>query len=81
MGVNDLMEEMSRVTEKLTAIQDNCSHPYIEWKYGSNTGNYDPSADAYWTEYHCKLCDKRWQQEGSHSPTNLGWGGVFEKID
>jgi uncharacterized lipoprotein len=32
----------------------------------SDTGNYDPSSDKYWTEFHCALCDKRWSKDGSH---------------
>lgn len=53
----------------IAAIQENCSHPKeaLTFKYGSNTGNWDPHDDCYWTDYECGLCEKRWSEEGSNS--------------
>ncbi len=42
-----------------------CTHRGAEKVHGSNTGNYDPSADCYWTDFHCRTCGKRWHEEGS----------------
>ena len=50
---------------RLRKIQDNCTHARVEKEYGASTGNYDPSADRYWTKFHCLECDKRWSEEGS----------------
>jgi len=41
-------------------IQAKCEHLNHEKQYGSNTGNYDPTADSYWITYKCKDCAKRW---------------------
>lgn len=51
--------------EELRALQAECSHPKegLESVAGSNTGNYDPTADCYWINHHCLLCDKRWTEE------------------
>ncbi len=45
-------------------LQALCVHPAhaVQIEHGSNTGNYDPSADSYWTDYKCCLCDKRWTE-------------------
>lgn len=66
--VQQLREEIAERQAKISEIQEQCSHPEaaVTKKHGSNTGNYDPSADCYWTDFHCSLCDKRWQLDGSH---------------
>jgi hypothetical protein len=51
---------ISKSIEKLRAI---CQHPNATKKHGSNTGNYDPSADIYWIDVHCPDCGKIWQTE------------------
>jgi hypothetical protein len=55
--------EMARV--KIEKAQESCVHESVEKKYGSNTGNYDPSCDCYWTEFKCNDCGKFWSVEGS----------------
>ncbi len=49
----------------LAELQEACTHPSVTKKHGSNTGNYDPSADWYWTDFDCPDCAKRWTKEGS----------------
>lgn len=65
--VDTLYNDISILQNKIKDIQDNCSHPEgaVTKEYGSNTGNYDPSSDCYWTNFVCGLCSKRWQEEGS----------------
>ena len=46
--------------EKLKEI---CSHPNLEVKHESDTGNYDPTQDCYYTIYNCKVCGKHWVDE------------------
>lgn len=48
-----------------TIFQSQCPHGDVTKTHKSNTGNYDPSADCYWTDFHCNDCDKRWSEEGS----------------
>jgi len=58
-----LRAEIAERESKIHAIQAECSHPLaaVTEKKGANTGNYDPSSDCYWTDYHCDLCDKNWR--------------------
>lgn len=51
-------------TTKLLEFQETCPHIVVTMEYKSNTGNYDPSADCYWRDYHCHDCDKRWSKDG-----------------
>jgi hypothetical protein len=62
-------KEKIKHSQKLIQMwQSECSHDkkHLELKYGSNTGNYDPSADSYWTNIECKVCGKTWHLDGSH---------------
>lgn len=65
--IKEYREEIVALQTKIAKIQDKCNHPKeaTTKKHGSNTGNYDPSADCYWTDFHCKLCDKQWTEDGS----------------
>lgn len=58
-----LRAEIAERESKIHAIQAECSHPpaALTETPGSDTGNYDPSNDAWWSDYHCELCDKRWR--------------------
>lgn len=78
--MNELLKEIEKSHEKISIIQDLCSHPYIEYAYKASIGNYDPSVDRHWTEYKCKLCLKRWTKEGSISPEIAGYKGIFKDI-
>ena len=53
----------SFLNEQLIALQDTCRHENVEKKYRSNTGNYDPTADCYWIDFHCPDCEKRWSRD------------------
>lgn len=45
------------------ALQEQCTHTNVTKKYSGSTGNYDPSADSYWIDWHCPDCDKRWMTD------------------
>lgn len=49
-----------RLFDEVAMLQQTCQHPTPEKKYGSNTGNYDPTADIYWIDYTCHDCGHRW---------------------
>lgn len=57
-----LFEKKQKIDRKIKNLQATCTHPeeVLTFKYGSNTGNYDPSADLYWTDYTCGVCGKKW---------------------
>lgn len=54
-----------RAQDCINQLQNICIHPKetLEKKHGSNTGNYDPSCDYYWTEFYCLICEKDWHEE------------------
>lgn len=67
MNVRDLKEEINILNKQIEEIQEHCSHPVacVDKVHKSNTGNYDPSCDHYWTDFKCHLCEKQWSEEGS----------------
>lgn len=50
---------------KLSKLQEKCLHPNVKKEHKANNGNYDPSADCYWTEFRCPDCGKFWEVDGS----------------
>jgi hypothetical protein len=63
--VNSIKISLEALKQALEDIQSKCSHLQVEKTHGGDTGNYDPSNDHYWTEFHCLVCDKRWTEDGS----------------
>ena len=63
--IKELQMKISECHAKIKRIQDDCSHPEdcVTKKYGGSSGNYDPTCDEYWIDFHCDLCDKRWRTE------------------
>jgi hypothetical protein len=57
--------QIEELKQEVIDIQEQCTHPplVLVKEYNSNTGNYDPSQDCYWINYHCELCEKRWREE------------------
>jgi hypothetical protein len=49
------------LNKQLVELQELCQHPDLNKQHGSNTGNYDPSVDIYWTDYFCPDCNKSWR--------------------
>jgi hypothetical protein len=62
---NRLQVQLLRLQGELAALQTACVHPSATKRHGANTGNYDPSADWYWTDFNCPDCGKSWTLEGS----------------
>ena len=60
-SIKKLYLAIEKYQNRIKKIQGHCTHPNVENKHGSNTGNYDPSCDIYWTDHHCPDCDKRWK--------------------
>lgn len=56
-------KKIDQLYDKLKTLQENCKHPNLEETQGGSTGNYDPTADCYWTDYKCPDCGKRWRVE------------------
>ena len=62
-----LKAKIKELQDQINTIQSKCSHPVeaLEKEHDADTGNYDPGADRYWTNFHCHLCDKHWTVDGS----------------
>lgn len=58
-----ILKKKKEWTDKLYALQASCPHSGHLFKYRSNTGNYSPSDDSYWTEHTCDDCGKYWTEE------------------
>ena len=56
-----LQTAIAKAQREIAKLQAECLHPNVFKEYRSNTGNYDPSCDQYWIDYHCPDCDKHWQ--------------------
>lgn len=54
-------KKLRELEEEIEVLQSNCPHPGLNEKHDSNTGNWDPSDDSYWIDYHCKICEKQWR--------------------
>lgn len=65
--IEELQLQIAQCSRQIKEIQAECSHPKscLTKKHGADTGNWCPSDDSYWTDFHCSLCDKRWTEEGS----------------
>jgi hypothetical protein len=57
-----LKREIDTLYNELRKHQNKCKHKKAVKKHGSNTGNYDPSADCYWTDFYCPTCLKKWRK-------------------
>lgn len=59
------LTKIDKHKKKLAEIQENCMHPESVLYYTnfSNTGDYDPSEDSYWSVYDCKCCGKIWNDD------------------
>lgn len=55
-----ILAKIAALHKELHEHQEKCEHPDVTTKYGSNTGNYDPTCDCYWTDYKCNVCLKFW---------------------
>lgn len=63
--IEEIKLQISQLHQELLAIQEECSHPALAraFKYGANTGNYDPHEDCYWIDHQCNLCGKHWRTD------------------
>ncbi len=63
--IESLRKEIDKIYKRIHRLQESCKHKHVTKKHGSNTGNYDPTQDCYWTDFTCLDCDKRWTEDGS----------------
>ena len=54
------MQVINDAKDVIRDLQKACSHENATFVNKGSTGNYDPSADAYWREHYCPDCGKQW---------------------
>lgn len=60
-----ILTTLHQAQSELDKVRSSCTHPDVVKAHKANTGNYDPSADCYWTEFRCPDCGKFWRVDGS----------------
>lgn len=65
LKINELFTLKQQIDTKIKELQDKCKHAGAIKTHRSDTGNYDPMDDCYWTEFECKICKKYWREDGS----------------
>ena len=60
-----MLDKIAQLRGQIKTLLNGCSHPVetVDIKYMSDSWNYDPSNNRYWTEYTCSVCGKRWEEE------------------
>lgn len=58
-----LTEKITKLYDQVAELQHECTHPDVTKQYRGDTGNYDPSQDSYWINWHCPDCGKRWRTD------------------
>lgn len=54
-----LQVKEAKLQAEYSALEDVCSHPYLRYKNAGTSGNWD-NYEAYWREWFCPTCNKRW---------------------
>jgi hypothetical protein len=64
-AISDRKRKIEDLQGEIDEIQEQCSHPRValDVSHGGSTGNWSRSDDCYWTDYHCRLCDKKWRNK------------------
>jgi hypothetical protein len=58
--VAQLEQQKAAIEEQIVELRQKCKHRRYHVELRSNTGNYDPHQDSYWTAFTCKTCGARW---------------------
>lgn len=61
----EIRRQITLLKSHLTNLQSKCKHKKATKIHKSDTGNWCPQDDCYWTEFDCPECGKRWTEEGS----------------
>lgn len=65
--------KIDKLNKELENLQNVCTHRDLTYKLRGDSGNWDRADDAYWIEWHCHDCDKRWttSQDNVWHQTNV----------
>ena len=56
--------KIAKLVEAKNRIIEECDHADVTRVYKSNTGNWCPQDDSYWTEFTCNTCGKNGTRMG-----------------
>jgi hypothetical protein len=59
----NLQAHITSLSGEIDKLREKCTHPNVTKTPRSNTGNWDRSQDAYWYDFACPDCGKRWMEE------------------
>lgn len=65
--IDTYKKKIDPLEQRLREYQEKCRHERAVQDYGSDTGNYDPSADCYWSNIFCPTCLKLWRVSSEDS--------------
>lgn len=65
MKAQIIVDKITALQKELAVVQATCKHVKATKKHWSDTGNYDPTQDKYYTDFECPTCLKKWTKEGS----------------
>jgi hypothetical protein len=75
-----LERQQAKVSEALALLRITCQHPTPTFQYKGSSGNYDPSDNSYWMEWHCPDCGKKWTTDKSREERLRYPGAVETKV-
>ena len=56
------VDHISSHADAIRALRDSCPHNDVDRQHHSDTGNWCPQDNAYWTECKCFVCGKTWTE-------------------
>lgn len=74
--ISQIKEQIESLQKELQTLKKVCKHTRVIYNHGSNTGNYDPSADCYWLDVECIDCGKRMTYDAETDRENYSLKGV-----
>lgn len=63
LQVAQLDQQIDELVQQRNALRARCRHLHAVARYGANTGNYDPTQDCYWIDFHCYDCGRHWSED------------------
>jgi hypothetical protein len=58
--------KIAKLHDELIKLQNECPHHSLRYRANGSTGSYDRD-DAFWYDWFCPNCDKRWTTEQSYA--------------
>jgi hypothetical protein len=66
-----IAEHQTLLSNRLDRLRADCPHATPTYVNRGSTGHYDPVDNAYWTNWDCPDCGKKWWTDQSRATHNL----------